>query len=237
VHFYIVYLETGPSGQHLNCSTPFSQVQGQKIPQEENKLKGRMLNKVLKDIQKGDFYVHILPHWLQSSLYYRKLLLSIAVALKTNQTIYSSISCEHVITWQINQHSLHWKIQRDRFTPWFQGDLQSETEMETAQGFSSFSALPVLLQAVPAGNGPHQCHSSIKRSHTFPSCGFWKSTKANRGIGDELGWNLVLGLPVRYLSSLLSGLPPLERMSHIPHLYCICIVFLPSDCIGVTEEK
>lgn len=154
MHFGIVYLEAGPSGQHLNCSILVLQVQGQKIPQKENKLKDMMLNKVLKDIQKGDFHVHILLQWLQSSLYYMKLLLGIAVVLNTNQTIHSSISSEHVITWQLNQHSLHSKIQRDRFTLWFQGDLQSETEMKRAQAFSCFSALPVLFQAVPAGSRP-----------------------------------------------------------------------------------
>lgn len=64
MHFSIVYLETSPSGQRLNCSIPFLQVQGQKIPQKENKLKDTMLNKVLKDIQNGDFHAHILLQWL-----------------------------------------------------------------------------------------------------------------------------------------------------------------------------
>lgn len=176
-----------------------------------------MLNKVLKDIQKGDFYVLILLQWLQPSLYYLKLLLGIAVVLNTNQTIHSSVSSQHVITWQINQHQFHSKIQRDRFSTWFQGDLQSETEMKRAQVFSCPSALPVLLQAVPAGNGPYQCCSSIKRRHTLPSSGFWKSPKANFRRGDELGSNLVLDLLVRYLSPPLSSMPPLQRISHILH--------------------
>lgn len=172
-----------------------------------------MLNKVLKDSQKGDFYVHILLQWLQSSLYCMKVLIGVAVVLNTNQTIHSSTSSEHVITRQINQHSLHSKIQRDRFTPWFQGDLQSETEMKRAQDCSCFSALPVLLQAVPTGHRPHECCLPIKRRNTFPSAGFWKSPKANMGMRDELGSNLVLGLLVLYLSSIL---PLTEDEHHSP---------------------
>lgn len=161
-----------------------------------------MLKKVLKEMHKGDFYVQILPQWLKSLLYtyFMKHLLGIAAVLHRNQTVHSSISPEHVITWQINQHSLHSKIQRDRFTPWFHGDLQSEVEMKRAQGFSC-SSLPVLLQAVPAGKGPWQCCLPIKRSHTFPSTAFWKSPKANIGKADDLGPNLVLGLLGRYLSA------------------------------------
>lgn len=64
MHFGIVYLETSPPGQHLNCSITFLQVQGQKTPQKENKLKDTMLNKVLKVIQNGDFHAHILLQWL-----------------------------------------------------------------------------------------------------------------------------------------------------------------------------
>lgn len=161
-----------------------------------------MLKKVLKQMHKGDFYVQILPQWLKSLLYtyFMKHLLGIAAVLHRNQTVHSSISPEHVITWQINQHSLHSKIQRDRFTPWFHGDLQSEVEMKRAQGFSC-SSLPVLLQAVPAGKGPWQCCLPIKRSHTFLSTAFWKSSKANIGKADDLGPNLVLGLLGRYLSA------------------------------------
>lgn len=69
VHFGIFYLDRSPSGKHLNFSILFLQAQGQKILQKANKWKDTMLNKVLKDIQKGDFYAQILLQWLKSSLY------------------------------------------------------------------------------------------------------------------------------------------------------------------------
>lgn len=195
----------GPALKQQHSVFPSARTENSPITKQTNRYEAEWGSKRHSE---SDSYVHILLQWLQSSLYDVKLLLGIAVVLHTNPTIHSTVSSEHVITWQINQHSLHSKTQRDGFTSWFQGDLQSETEMKRAQGFSSFSALPALLQAVPAGNQTYQCHLPIRRSHTFPSSGFWKSSKASAGMGGDLGSNFVPGS--------LSGTFPLRSPACCP---------------------